>query len=68
MAAALVDSLQADFDPAAFEDTYREAVLDVIRRKAKGEEIEPPAPDGIDEDADLAAVLEASLKSAKGRS
>jgi DNA end-binding protein Ku len=65
MAATLVDSLHAKFDPTDFEDTYREAVLDVIRRKDKGEEIEPPAPDGLDEDADLAAVLQASLKSAK---
>jgi DNA end-binding protein Ku len=65
MAATLVDSLHARFDPEAFEDTYREAVLAVIRRKGRGEEIEPPAPDGTDAGADLQAVLEASLKSAK---
>jgi DNA end-binding protein Ku len=65
MAATLVDSLHAKFDPTAFEDSYREAVVDLIRRKAKGEEIEPAAPEGTDEDADLEAVLEASLKSAR---
>src|SRR5215213_10098078 len=29
MAEQLVDSLEEDFDPSAYEDTYREAVLDL---------------------------------------
>ncbi len=62
MAAKLVESLHADFDPEAFEDSYREAVLEVIRRKAAGEEIEAPeAPEKSDDEPDLAAMLEASL-------
>jgi DNA end-binding protein Ku len=65
MAGTLVDALHARFDPTKFEDTYRDAVLDVIRRKAKGEEIEIPAPSEGDDGADLMAALEASLKSAK---
>jgi DNA end-binding protein Ku len=40
MAGRLVDSLHEDFKPADYEDTYREAVLDLIKRKAKGEEID----------------------------
>jgi DNA end-binding protein Ku len=62
MAAKLVESLHAAFDPEAFEDSYREAVLEVIRRKAAGEEIEAPeAAEESDEEPDLAAMLEASL-------
>ena len=40
MAAALVDSLLGPFKPDAFSDTYREKLLALIKRKAKGEEIE----------------------------
>ena len=62
MAQQLIDSLSAEFDPGKFKDEYRERVLDLIERKAAGEEIavqpqaeeEAPAPD-------LMAALEASL-------
>ncbi len=40
MAESLVASLSADFDPAKYRDGYREQVLDLIRRKADGEELE----------------------------
>ena len=62
MAAKLIDTLRTDFDPTDYDDEYRQAVLDMIARKAKGEEIEPPEPqeDEGDQD-DLAAALEASL-------
>jgi DNA end-binding protein Ku len=62
MAGKLVKSLAAKFDPAAYEDTYREAVLDVIKRKAKGEEIVEEPEETKQQDADdLMAALEASL-------
>ena len=35
MAGKLVDSLDEDFDPDDYEDTYRDAVLDLIKRKAR---------------------------------
>jgi DNA end-binding protein Ku len=62
MAGALVDSLHDDFDPKAFKDSYRDRVLDLIERKAKGEEIEFPEPEQADDSGDLMAALEASLK------
>ena len=40
MAEALVESLSADFDPSKYRDAYREQVLDLIERKAAGEEFE----------------------------
>ena len=39
MAQQLIDSLSADFDPSRYKDEYREKVLDLIERKAAGEEI-----------------------------
>ena len=62
MAQQLIGSLSADFDPTRFRDEYRERVIDLIERKAAGEEIavQPEA----EEDApapDLMAALEASL-------
>ena len=62
MAGKLVKSLAAKFDPASYEDTYREAVLAVIERKAKGEEIvEEPEETKQQDSDDLMAALEASL-------
>jgi DNA end-binding protein Ku len=66
MAEQLISSLSAHFEPDKFHDEYRERVLDLIERKAAGEEIaiqpqveEPtPAPD-------LMAALEASLAAVK---
>lgn len=62
MAEQLVDSLHEKFDPTRYEDTYREAVLDLIDRKAKGKKIERVEPEPREETSDLAAALEASLK------
>jgi DNA end-binding protein Ku len=67
MAQQLIDSLTADFDPGKYHDTYRERVLELIERKAAGEEIavapEAPEPAPV---PDLMAALEASLAEAKG--
>jgi DNA end-binding protein Ku len=65
MAEQLVDSLHEDFDPTDYEDTYREAVLDLIDRKAKGKKIERPEFEEREETDDLAAALEASLKGSR---
>jgi DNA end-binding protein Ku len=61
MANKLVETLYADFDPEAYEDTYRDAVLDLIKRKARGEEIDLTAQEEPQHGDDLAAALEASL-------
>jgi DNA end-binding protein Ku len=65
MAEQLVDSLHEGFDPTDYEDTYREAVLDLIDRKAKGKKIERPEFEEREETDDLAAALKASLKGRK---
>ena len=56
--------LDADFDPADYEDTYREAVLELVKRKAKGEEIDLDEQEEPEHGDDLAAALEASLAGA----
>src|SRR5918996_1637847 len=65
MAEQLVESLHEEFDPTDYEDTYREAVLDLIDRKAKGKKIERVEFEEREETDDLAAALEASLKGRK---
>lgn len=71
MATQLVESLTEPFEPEKFEDTYRNQVLDLIDRKASGEEIvAAAAPVAEDKVVDLMAALEASVrdaKSARGR-
>ena len=62
MAGTLVSSLAGDFDPSQYEDEYREAVLALIKQKAKGEEIETPEEPAEEPSDDLMAALEASLK------
>ena len=61
MAGRLVESLTDDFKPEAYQDEYRDAVLDLIKRKAKGEEVDLVAQEEPEHGDDLAAALEASL-------
>lgn len=65
MAGRLVDMLHEDFDPKRYEDSYREAVLELVRRKAAGEEIDLAEQEEPQQGEDLLAALEASL-SARG--
>jgi DNA end-binding protein Ku len=69
MAQQLIDSLSSDFEPGKYRDEYREKVLELIERKAAGEEIaiqpEAPEPKKV---PDLMAALEASLAAVKGDS
>jgi DNA end-binding protein Ku len=68
MAGQLIDSLSSDFDPEKYRDEYREELLSLIERKARGEEIvesvsEEPKPTKA---PDLMAALEESLAAVKG--
>src|ERR671915_833745 len=66
MAQQLIDSLSSEFDPTSYHDEYRDKVLELIERKAQGEEIavqpEAPQPAKV---PDLMAALEASLAAVK---
>jgi DNA end-binding protein Ku len=69
MAQQLIDSLSGDFDPDKYRDEYRDRVLDLIERKAQGEEIvveeQPEEPKKV---PDLMAALEASIAQSKSQS
>ena len=50
MAQQLIDSLASDFEPSKYHDEYREKVLELVERKAEGEEIAiQPAGGGADQ-------------------
>jgi DNA end-binding protein Ku len=69
IAKQLVDSLAGPFEPEKYRDSYREAVLSMIEKKAAGEEISV-APEA-EESApvpDLMSALKASLDAVRERS
>lgn len=72
LAAQLIDSLSADFEPEKYHDTYREQVLALIDQKAAGATpvVAASSGDASAEVVDLMAALEASVSAraqAKGR-
>lgn len=69
VARRLVESLAEPFDIRRYKDTYREAVLDLIDRKASGEEIvvEPRPEVETTHSPDLMGALQASLERARER-
>ena len=67
MARQLIAALEADFEPDRYTDSYREALLELIERKASGATdvtVAAPAPTS-DTVVDLMAALEASVAAAK---
>src|SRR5215212_303904 len=65
MADALVSSLVTEFDPAEYEDTYRERVLEVVEAKAQGKQIVVPEASEDAGDTDLMALLEQSVSGSR---
>ena len=67
MADQLIESLAADFEPDEYRDTYREELVDLLNRKAAGEElvVAETAPADDAKVVDLLAALEASVAAAK---
>jgi len=62
MAEQLIASLSSEFEPSKFRDEYREQVLELIERKAAGEDIAvQPQAEEPEAAPDLMAALEASL-------
>jgi len=65
----LVESVARPFDPANYHDTYREALLELIDRKAGGEQVvlEPPAAEQPLQALDLMSALEASIEQVRAQ-
>ncbi|MGY3554634.1 non-homologous end joining protein Ku [Williamsia sp. R60] len=71
MAASLIESMSADFDPSQYEDTYQNELSKLIEAKAEGTEAFTAPEKAEDEDddsevADLLAALRASVKNRTG--
>lgn len=67
MARHLVDSLTVAFDPARYRDAYREALLQVIEEKVRGQEVVAPPAREPARVLDLVAALEESIRQAEER-
>ena len=65
MAEALISSLETEFDPSEYEDTYRERVLEIVEAKAQGKQIVAPAVEEDTASTDLMALLEQSVSGAQ---
>ncbi|WP_197509649.1 Ku family protein [Tessaracoccus coleopterorum] len=69
MAKLLIGQLEGTFDPDAYSDSYREALLQVVEAKLAGaampESADTSAPVG--DVVDLMAALKASVEAAKQR-
>ena len=65
MATALVEQFTGKFEPAKYEDTYRKALLAVIKAKQKGKTIAAVPVEEDEEPTDLLAALKASVEAAK---
>jgi DNA end-binding protein Ku len=74
MAASLIETMAADFEPEKYEDDYQLQLKELIEAKAAGGEAftveereEASDDDGDDEVADLLAALRASVKDRGGK-
>ena len=69
IAKQLIDSLAGPFEPDKYRDTYRDEVLDLIERKAQGEQIavQPAAEEQDVPVPDLMSALKASLDAVRAR-
>jgi len=66
-AVELIDAMSTEWEPGKYKDRHRERMLEVIKAKGKGVEIEPvEEAEAPSEVPDLMAALEATLAKAKG--
>ncbi|WP_219504812.1 non-homologous end joining protein Ku [Nonomuraea ceibae] len=66
MAESLINTMEADFDPTEYHDTYREALQQVIEAKVAGKEVvAAPEEEEAGPAVDLMAALRASVDAAK---
>ena len=69
LAGQLIDSMSGDWDPAQYKDTFKQRVMEVVRRKDKGEDVAIKAAGGKGEGKviDLMAALKATLAETQGK-
>jgi DNA end-binding protein Ku len=68
LAQQLLENLSSDkWDPEKYQDTYRERVLELIRKKEKGQAVVAPERARTGEVLDLMSALKRSLENRDGR-
>jgi DNA end-binding protein Ku len=65
-AGQLIESWTTEWQPEKYKDTYRDALLEIIEAKRKGEEIHPAAEVEEEEAPDLLTALRASIERSRG--
>jgi DNA end-binding protein Ku len=67
MAGRLIESFSSRFEPEKYEDTYRDALCEIIRAKRAGKETRVEPRDEPEPTPDLMTALRASLEAAQRR-
>jgi DNA end-binding protein Ku len=67
MARSLIDNLTEEYKPDQYKDEYREALMEVVEKKAAGEEIEVIQPPEEEKVVDLMEALKQSVQATKKR-
>lgn len=65
LARQLIEMLEAEFQPQAYRDEYRNRVLEMLSAKARGKRVKTRAPRQRERDEDVGHALEASLRQAR---
>jgi len=67
MAKTLIENLAAKWDPAKYHDRYRGELLDLLKKKAKGQKLPEPSTEEGGEVVDLMEALRQSVAATKKR-
>jgi len=65
LASSLIEQFTGDWEPDRYTDEYRDRLMEVVKKKQKGETVTPPAPEDEEEPADLLEALRASVEASK---
>jgi DNA end-binding protein Ku len=65
MAATLIERFTTSFDHAKYEDEYRDRLLDVVKRKHRGDDVHAPPEPEREAPTELLEALRASVEAAK---
>lgn len=65
LAKALIEHMGGEFKPEEYVDSYRQAVMQLIRQKAEGIEAPAPKPAEVAATVDLMEALQASVQAVK---
>ena len=65
MAQTLIENLTAPWNPEEYKDEYREGLLEIVEKKAAGEQIEAVEAAPVSKVVDLMDALKASVEAVK---